>query len=34
MNAATASITRGSPYYVRVSMTIPQHVSPLAEVGL
>jgi branched-chain amino acid transport system substrate-binding protein len=31
MNAATASITRGSPYYVRVSMTIPQHVVPLAE---
>ena len=29
-NAATASITRGSPYYVRVSMTIPQHVVPLA----
>src|SRR4051812_38357854 len=27
MNAATASITRGSPYYVRVSMTIPQYVS-------
>ena len=25
MNAATASITRGSPYFVRVSMTIPQH---------
>ena len=34
MNAATASITRGSPYYVRVSMTIPQHVVPLAQVGL
>ena len=31
MNAATASITRGSPYYVRVSMTIPQHVVPLAD---
>ena len=31
MNAATASITRGSPYYVRVSMTIPQHVVPLAQ---
>ena len=31
MNAATASITRGSPYYVRVSMTIPQHVVPLAK---
>ena len=25
MNAATASITRMSPYFVRVSMTIPQH---------
>lgn len=25
MNAATASITRNSPYFVRVSMTIPQH---------
>ena len=25
MNAATASITRSSPYFVRVSMTIPQH---------
>ena len=31
MNAATASITRGSPYYVRVSMTIPQQVVPLAD---
>ena len=31
MNAATASITRGSPYFVRVSMTIPQHVVPLAR---
>ncbi len=31
MNAATASITRGSPYYVRVSMTIPQHVVSLAK---
>jgi branched-chain amino acid transport system substrate-binding protein len=31
MNAATASITRGSPYYVRVSMTIPQFTVPLAE---
>ena len=31
MNAATASITRGSPYYVRVSMTIPQQVVPLAQ---
>lgn len=31
MNAATASITRGSPYFVRVSMTIPQNVVPLAQ---
>jgi branched-chain amino acid transport system substrate-binding protein len=31
LNAATASIVRGSPYYVRVSMTIPQHVVPLAQ---
>jgi len=31
MNAATASITRGSPYYIRVSMTIPQNVVPLAQ---
>jgi branched-chain amino acid transport system substrate-binding protein len=31
MNAATGSITRGSPYYVRVSMTIPQYVSPLPQ---
>jgi branched-chain amino acid transport system substrate-binding protein len=31
MNAATASIVRGSPYYVRLSMTIPQHVVPLAQ---
>ena len=30
-NAATASITRGSPYYIRVSMTIPQNVVPLAQ---
>jgi len=30
-NAATASITRGSPYFVRVSMTIPQYTSPLAR---
>jgi branched-chain amino acid transport system substrate-binding protein len=30
MNAATASITRGSPYYVRLSMTIPQFVVPTA----
>jgi branched-chain amino acid transport system substrate-binding protein len=31
MNAATSSITRMSPYFARVSMTIPQYVSPLAE---
>src|SRR5262245_33591221 len=31
MNAATASITPGSDYFVRVSMTIPQHVVPLAQ---
>jgi branched-chain amino acid transport system substrate-binding protein len=31
MNAATASIVRGSPYYIRVSTTIPQHVVPLAK---
>jgi len=31
MNAATASIVRGSPYYVRVSMTIPQQSVPLAD---
>ena len=31
MNAATASITRGSPYFVRVSMTIPQFTVPLAQ---
>ncbi len=31
MNAATARITRGSPYYVRVSMTIPQYTVPLAK---
>jgi branched-chain amino acid transport system substrate-binding protein len=24
MNAATSSITRGSPYYVRTSVTVPQ----------
>jgi branched-chain amino acid transport system substrate-binding protein len=30
MNAATASITRGSPYYVRLSMTVPQFVVPTA----
>jgi branched-chain amino acid transport system substrate-binding protein len=29
MNAATASITRMSPYFVRVSATIPQDVAPL-----
>jgi len=31
MNAATASITRGSPYFVRVSMTIPQHTAALGR---
>lgn len=31
MNAATAKITRGSPYYVRVSMTIPQYTVPMAD---
>jgi branched-chain amino acid transport system substrate-binding protein len=29
MNAATASITRNSPYFVRVSMTVPQLVAPM-----
>ena len=31
MNAATSSITRGSPYFVRVSMTVPQFTVPLAQ---
>lgn len=31
MNAATARITRMSPYFVRVSMTIPQYTAPLAQ---
>jgi branched-chain amino acid transport system substrate-binding protein len=31
MNAATASITRSSPYFVRVSMTIPQHAAALGR---
>jgi branched-chain amino acid transport system substrate-binding protein len=31
MNAATASITRSSPYFVRVSSTIPQDVAPLGK---
>ena len=31
MNAATASIVRGSPYYIRLSMTIPQFVVPTAN---
>ena len=30
-NAATAKITRMSPYYVRVSMTIPQQVYPMGK---
>ncbi len=34
MNAATASITRMSPYFVRVSMTIPQQSEPLAQWAL
>jgi branched-chain amino acid transport system substrate-binding protein len=34
MNAATASITRMSPYFVRVSETIPQDVSPIAPWAL
>jgi len=29
MNAATSSITRMSPYFVRVSQTVPQDVAPL-----
>ena len=29
MNAATSSITRMSPYFLRVSMTIPQLVAPM-----
>jgi branched-chain amino acid transport system substrate-binding protein len=29
MNAATASITRMSPYFVQVSQTVPQDVAPL-----
>ncbi len=31
MNAATASITRGSPYYVRTSSTIPQWAAPMGK---
>jgi len=31
MNAATASITRMSPYFVRTSMTIPQYVQPIGK---
>jgi branched-chain amino acid transport system substrate-binding protein len=31
MNAATASIVRMSPYFVRVSMTIPQYTAPVAR---
>jgi len=30
MNAATSSITRLSPYFVRLSFTVPQNVKPLA----
>jgi branched-chain amino acid transport system substrate-binding protein len=31
MNAATSSITRMSPYFVRVSMTTPQFVHPMGK---
>jgi branched-chain amino acid transport system substrate-binding protein len=31
MNAATASITRMSPYFVRVSMTVPQFTAPMGK---
>ena len=31
MNAATASITRGSPYYVRTSDTIPQWAATMGQ---
>jgi len=31
MNAGTASITRGSPYYVRVSLAVPQYSVALAK---
>jgi branched-chain amino acid transport system substrate-binding protein len=31
MNAATASVTRASPYYVRLSMTVPQYAGPMAD---
>jgi branched-chain amino acid transport system substrate-binding protein len=31
MNAATASITRMSPYFVRCSMTVPQMVHPMGN---
>jgi branched-chain amino acid transport system substrate-binding protein len=31
MNAATSSITRGSPYYVRTSVTIPQWSSSMGK---
>jgi branched-chain amino acid transport system substrate-binding protein len=31
MNAATASITRMSPYFVRVSMTVPQFSAPMGQ---
>ncbi len=31
MNAATGMITRRSPYFVRVSMTIPQYIKPVGE---
>lgn len=31
MNAATGMITRQSPYFVRVSMTIPQYIKPVGD---
>lgn len=31
MNAATGMITRRSPYFARVSMTIPQYIRPVGE---
>jgi len=31
MNAATGSVTRASPYFVRLSMTVPQYVVPIAK---
>ncbi|MGZ5829491.1 MAG: ABC transporter substrate-binding protein [Xanthobacteraceae bacterium] len=31
MNAATGSVTRASPYFVRLSMTVPQYAAPIAK---